>query len=93
MKPYWKRQAGSINPDFEGNGATLREQAQFAHEALIAYSCGEMEPDEAEVWMVDLLADLMHLCDREDWDFRMMVNIARHDQYLYDINGKSHEQE
>lgn len=93
MKPHWKRQAGSISPDYEGNGATLREQAHFAREALVAYSHGEMEADEAEVWVVDLLADLMHLCDQEGWDFRTMVNTARRDQYLSDINGEPHEQE
>ncbi len=91
MTQVWKRQAGSASPDYEGHGATLRERAKFADEALDAYSHGTLEQADLREWTLDLLADLMHLCDREDWDFRTLMNEARELRYLRDININEQE--
>lgn len=77
MKPYWKRQAGTASPDYEGHGATLRERTNFAIEAIEAYSHSEVEYDELRDWITDLIADMMHLCDREDWRFQDILKEAQ----------------
>lgn len=86
---YWNRRAGSANPYVTHVGKSLNELATRA-DARIAnycYSDGVKYPvRDRRSDMLDMLGDLMHLCDKEGYDFnKILTDAKRH--YEEEING------
>lgn len=52
---------------------TNSERADMAYRALVEYGV----EGEQETAMADLLADLLHLCDLNEWDFEQAMARAR----------------
>ena len=75
MKRHWKP-----NKKTEGSDRTNEDRAEGAYQAA-ALACklrGEcMNVDEDAIR--DLLADLGHVCDREDCDYKRLVQLAIRD--------------
>lgn len=60
---------------------------QHALAAVNTYANGAGEPDESlKTKIVDLLADLMHLCDEEALTFWALVTVAE-DHYFDEVPG------
>jgi len=72
----WIRQAGNVAPDEEHENFTLRGRAQRADHAIAAYNDLRGDPEFAETDVSDLLTDLMHLVDREGWDWKEVLTRA-----------------
>ncbi len=52
--------------------------ATRAADVLRAYSIKTDSIDEpSEVWVIDLVSDLMHMCDRDELKFDVLLKIAR----------------
>ena len=53
------------------------EQADRAYDAVREHTGLEQPPDELETEITDLLANLMHLCNREKVDFNLCLQNAQ----------------
>ena len=56
---------------------TNNKRALFANSALSAFVNEVGDSGEEEINLQDLIADTMHLCDAQDWDFDDLVRRAR----------------
>lgn len=71
MKPS-ETKTNSLPPDPEGMND---DRAEWAHAAILAFE--KTTGSEREESLGDLLADLMHWCDRNNQDFDLALDRAR----------------
>ena len=69
----WVRQVGDVSPDEEHEGNTLRHRASRAEYVIKRYNYLGGDPDFGATNASDLLTDLLHLCDREGWDWNAVL--------------------
>jgi hypothetical protein len=76
-KPWKFRPARSIDSGGAETGVTNSRRAMRAEDGCIAWR-GEDQPDDTyETNIGDMLGDLMHLCDRDGFDFDDLLRMGR----------------
>ena len=65
---------------------TNENRANWAENAINNY-CQETGDDDTETGMTDLLADMMHLCDRDGFDFS--TSLARAEMHYLEEKEES----
>lgn len=88
----WKRQAGSATPDEPGGDEiSLRKRAWQAEEAVRCYAAktgfNYEDEEDREQCVMQLLGDIRHLCDREDFDYDELADEAEK-HYDAEIDGE-----